>query len=83
MGGTACVIIINSLVRYEEVPKSHRQRVELEEQLRQCYSNPTIADAVAQEPNAKTLWETLEKEHLEATDLAVLLTGLHEYKYPP
>jgi hypothetical protein len=81
MGGSACVLIIHALVRYEEVPAKPHEQVELESQLRQCYANPTIAAAVAEdEAKAIEMYEVLEKHHLTPIDLKRLLGGLDAYK---
>ena len=80
MGGQVCAIIINSLVRYEEVPSNPAKRKELEAQLRQCYANPVIAERVGQDNNvAMTVCNVLEKEHLLPADLEYLLNTLPEY----
>jgi hypothetical protein len=80
MGGRACVIIINAVVRYEEVPNDHQGRVEMERQLRKCLSNPVIAEAVAEnEATAMQVCSILEKAHLMPADLAFLRKALPEY----
>lgn len=80
MGGRACIIIINAVVRYEDVPTDHQGRVEMEAQLRKCLSNPTIADAVAEnETTAMQVCAILEKAHLTPADLGILRKALSEY----
>jgi len=78
MSGAACAVVIHSLVRSKTVPPHGRQQRELERQLRECYANPIIAEAVAATgiDTAMAVWETLEKEHLSEADLTFLLTGL-------
>ena len=63
MGGRACVIIIQAIVRYESVPSAPAKRKELEAQLRTCYATDTIAAAVAEnEVVAMKVCETLDWE---------------------
>lgn len=78
MSGAACAVIIHSLVRRKTVPNGVPAQNQLEDQLRQCYANPIIAEAVADHgiDAARAVWETLEKHNLNETDLAFLLTGL-------
>lgn len=78
MSGSACAVIIHSLVRRKTVPQGAGAQMTLEEQLRSCYANPIIAEAVAATglDTARAVWETLEKHNLSETDLAFLLTGL-------
>lgn len=82
MGGSACQIIIHANVRFDAVPAGHAQKQELEAQLRECYANPTIAQAVVDEKGdegAEDLWNILKKAHLSADDLDELLHGLPQY----
>lgn len=78
MSGSACSVVIHSLVRFKTVPPHVAQQKDLEDQLRECYANPIIAEAIAATgiDTARAVWETLEKHHLAETDLAFLLTGL-------
>jgi hypothetical protein len=81
MGGTPCLIIIRSLVKYDDVPADHNKRAELESQLRSCYSNPTIAASVAQDyETSHKVCATLEKSHLSKEDLQYLMSVL-PYSY--
>lgn len=80
MGGSACVVIINAVVRYDEVPQHSKERKELESQLRDCYYNSTIAAAIAEnEQTAMTVCKVLSKPTLTPADLQVLLDALPEY----
>jgi len=80
MGGAPCLIIIQALVRYKTVPKSDKDRKEMEAQLRSCYANPTIADAAGEdEIKAMQICETLEKTHLSPEDLQFLRNALPAY----
>lgn len=84
MGGVSCAIIIRSLVRFKAVPTNPAEQKEFEAQIRKCYANPTIADAVALEPDGrwKKICETLAKTSpLSTSDLTVLWEGLDEYIY--
>jgi hypothetical protein len=84
MGGASCQIIIRSLVRFSAVPTSPGQQHEFEAQIRKCYANPTIAEAVALEPDGrwKKICETLAKTSpLSMGDLTILWEGLDEYIY--
>jgi hypothetical protein len=77
MGGTPCLIIIRSLVKYDDVPSGHNQRAELESQLRQCYANPTIAAAVGEDyQKAEQVCEILDKKNLATADLQYLMSVL-------
>lgn len=78
MSGPACAVVIHALVRRKTVPNSVVQQNHLEDQLRECYANPVIAEAVAALgiDTARAVWETLAKHNLADSDLNFLLTGL-------
>ena len=84
MGGISCQIIVRSLVRFSAVPTNPSQQHDFEAQVRKCYANPTIADAVANEPDGrwKNICATLKKPSpLSKADLDILWEGLEAYTY--
>lgn len=84
MGGAACQIIIRSLVRFSAVPTTPHEQKDFEAQVRKCYANPTISEAVALEVDGRwrKICDTLKKPSpLSLADLTVLWEGLDEYVY--
>lgn len=82
MGGIACIIVHNALVKFATVPSTPVQQAELELQLRACLANPIVAEAIAVDPDEgwKKICDTLAKPSpLNLVDLTFLFETAAEY----
>ncbi len=82
MGGIVCAIPRQAILRFHSVPTARRDEKEFDEQIRDLYANPTIANAVATETQrAKDVCDILGKESFSDADRVVLLEVVESLYY--
>lgn len=83
MGGIVCAIPRKAKLRFESVPTSHKEAREFDEQIRELYANPIIANAVATETTrGQEACDLLGKEedftHADRVALFDIVESLYE-----
>lgn len=83
MGGIVCEIPWRAIMRFDEVPTSNRDEREFDEQIRELYANPIIANAVATETQSgREVCTLLSKDrfsHADRVKLFEIAESLYEY----
>lgn len=67
MGGIVCAIPKHAILRFSEIPNRRRDLVEFDSQLRRCFEQPQIVQAVADSDMGEEAYEILELPDAEFT----------------
>lgn len=81
MGGLVCAIPKHAILRFDGIPEGHNKLKEFDSQLRRCFEQPQIVEAVANTGRGEEAYHILEKQEWGSKDRSDLYEILNQAVY--